>query len=103
MFLPKKHADNVDENTGRMPVFDENQVEELFKARCMDLRIESKDKQFKKFEAKLSELSYNRRCNLTNMLISTETAVLLARWMMTGAIDITHLILSKNALGDEGL
>ena len=63
----------------------------------------AKEKQFKKFEAKLSELSFNRKCNLNNMLIGPVTAALLARWILSGSIDITHLILAKNNLGDEGL
>ena len=47
----------------------------------------------KKFEAKLNEMSFNRKLNLTNMLIGPKTAALLAHWILQGNLDITHLYL----------
>ena len=85
------------------PVFDKDQIVELFQARCADLKIQIKDWQLKKFEAKVDEMSCNRKLNLTNMMIGPQTAQLLSNWIISNRIEITHLILSNNNLGDEGV
>ena len=41
--------------------------------------------------------------DLTKMLLGTNTARLLADWMLRQEIDVTHLIMPFNNLGDEGL
>ena len=74
-------------------MLDEEQVRELFETRCADLVIPFKEHQLKKFEAKLNEMSFNRKLNLTNMLIGPRTAALLAHWILQGTLDITHLYL----------
>ena len=40
---------------------------------------------------------------MTNMMIGPQTAQLLSEWIIDERIDITHLLLSKNNLGDEGI
>ena len=37
------------------------------------------------------------------MLLGSNTAKLLASWILRQEIDITHLLMSFNNLGDEGL
>ena len=75
-------------------MLDKDQVEDLFQARCLDLKIPAKEKQFKKFKATCEEKCINKRLNLTNMFLGPITAQLIARWMLSGQIDITHLLLS---------
>ena len=48
-------------------------------------------------------MSFNRKLNLTNMMIGPLTARLLSNWILTEKIDITHLLLGENNLGDEGV
>ena len=36
-------------------------------------------------------------------MIGPRTAQLLSKWLMTEQLDITHLLLSQNNLGDEGV
>ena len=78
-------------------------MEKLFSARCGDLQIPVKEWQRQKFEDKVSEMSFNRKLNLTNMMIGPLSAQLLSDWILDQRIDITHLILAKNNLGDEGV
>ena len=60
-------------------------------------------KQFKRFAEAINEKCINRQLNLTNMFLGAITATLIAKWMMLGQIDITHLLLGQNNLGDLGL
>ena len=71
--------------------------------RCDDLHVTPKDVAMKKFEIKVNEMCQNRKLNLTNMMIGPRTAQLLSKWLMTEQLDITHLLLSQNNLGDEGV
>ena len=48
-------------------------------------------------------MSFNRKLNLTNMMIGPLTAQLLSFWILSGQIDVTHLLLGQNNLGDEGV
>ena len=41
--------------------------------------------------------------DLTKMFLGTNTAQLIARWLMYEEIDITHLKMPYNNLGDEGM
>lgn len=45
----------------------------------------------------------NRRLNLCNMFLGVHSAQLISRWIITEHVDITHLNLAQNKLGDMGL
>ena len=45
----------------------------------------------------------NRKLNLFNMFLGVKSANLIARWLIAEKIDVTHLLLGQNNLGDEGL
>ena len=92
MALPHKKNDLLADRKD-VPLFEEHQIRELFEARCSDLQIEGKDKQFKRFAEAIHERCKNRRMNLTGMFLGPVTATLVARWMMLGHVDITHLLL----------
>ena len=51
----------------------------------------------------INEKCKNRILNLTNMFLGPITAALVAKWLMLGHIDITHLLMGQNNLGDLGL
>ena len=57
----------------------------------------------KKFMVQIDEQCFNRRVNLTKMFLGTSTAKLLSRLLMHDEIDITHLKMPYNNLGDEGM
>lgn len=90
MGLPRKINPLLDDRND-IPILDEHQIEELFSARCNDLEIEIKEKQFKRFAESINEKCINRKLNLTNMFLGPITATLVAKWIMLGHIDITHL------------
>ena len=103
MTLPKQTKEIKKDQALKLPVFDDEQVQELFKARCKDLKIPVKLKQLGKFADICSEKCLNRKINLENMFVGPVTAQLLANWIIQGLIDITHLLLAQNNLGDAGL
>jgi len=55
-------------------VLDLDQIYDLFDARCLDLKILAKDKQFKKFRDICLERSVNRKLDLTNLFLGPLTA-----------------------------
>ena len=81
-----------------IPVFSDEQIEELFNARCADLQIPVKIHQLNKFTQQIDEQCSNRRINLTKMFLGTHTAKLIARLLMREEINITHLIMPYNNL-----
>lgn len=93
----------IDNHKNELPILDDSQVEELFNARCADLKIIAKEKQYKKFVETCKEKCVNKKMNLTNMFLGPITASLIGRWMLAELIDITHLYLGENNLGDAGL
>ena len=92
--LPKKKNENIeDKKADILPVLDSNQIQELFNARCRDLKIIAKSKQFDKFNESIQERCVNRKLNLTNMFLGPMTAQLISHWMILNRIDVTHLLL----------
>ena len=61
------------------------------------------EKQFKKFADNCMNKCINRKLNLFNMFLGLKSAQLIARWLIADKIDITHLLLAQNNIGDEGL
>ena len=51
----------------------------------------------------IDELCFNRRLDLTKMFLGTNTAKLIARLLMREEIDLTHLKMPYNNLGDDGM
>ena len=91
---PKFSQEKKMEQALKLPVFDEDQIKELFKARCKDLKIPVKLKQLGKFADVCNEKCMNRKINLENMFVGPITAQLLANWIMLGLIDFTELLLA---------
>ena len=94
MTLPKQVKEIERDQALKVLVFDDDQVAELFNARCKDLKIPFKVKQLSKFADICNEKCLNRKINLENMLVGPVTAQLLANWIIQGQIDITHLLLA---------
>ena len=86
-----------------MPVFTTSQIHKLFKARCQDLLIVCKERQLKKFTESCQTKCVNRKLNLFNMFLGLKSAQLITKWIIGGKIDVTHLLLGQNNLGDEGV
>jgi len=76
---------------------------ELYRVRCEDLDIMPKDKQQSKFVRHCYEKCINRKLNLSKLFLGPRSASLLAFWIRTEQIDITHLNLSWNNLGNNGV
>ena len=60
-------------------------------------------KQLGKFADLCYEKCMNRKINLENMFLGPVTAQLLANWILLGLIDVTHIMLGQNNLGDQGV
>lgn len=45
----------------------------------------------------------NRRLNMEKMMLGRQSAQLIAQWLITEAISISHLLLAENNLCDEGV
>lgn len=93
----------LEEHNEKEPIFSENMISQLFEARCQDLKIPAKEKQLKKFSDNCNEKCINRKIDLTNMFLGPITAHLISIWMLQGAVEPSHLLLSQNNLGDVGV
>ena len=103
LILPKNKKEIEKESALQEPILDEDQVKELFEARCKDLKIPVKKKQLLKFSDTCMEKCLNRKMNLEKMFLGPVTATLLANWLMLGLIEVSHLLLGQNNFGDVGI
>ena len=96
----KSLIDRTDENK---PIFSDEMVKQLYTARCLDLGIPIKKVQMKKFVDICNEKCVDRKLNLAKMLLGRQSAALIAKWIESGQIVISHLLLAENNLGDDGV
>ena len=92
----------LDKSEDKKPVLTNIQAIELFNARCLDLGIPAKDRQKNKFLDLMNEKCIDRKLNLEKLLLGRQSAALLAKWMLTEEISISHLLLQENNLCDAG-
>jgi hypothetical protein len=83
----------LDKSEDKKPVLTNTQAIELFNARCLDLGIPAKDRQKNKFLDLMNEKCIDRKLNLEKLLLGRQSAALLAKWMLTEEISISHLLL----------
>lgn len=49
------------------------------------------------------EKCVDRKLNLQKLMLGRNSAALIAKWILTEEISISHLLLAENNLGDEGI
>jgi hypothetical protein len=49
------------------------------------------------------EKCIDRKLNLSKMMLGKQSASLIASWLLNDEINVSHLILAENNLGDEGV
>ena len=94
---------HIDDRGDAIQVLTTAQVGALFRARCADLGIAAKDRQRAKFASQCSETCQNGKLRLEGMFLGAATAALVAGWLLEDAVEVTHLLLGQNNLGDEGV
>jgi Ran GTPase-activating protein (RanGAP) involved in mRNA processing and transport len=85
-----------------VPTLTMSQIKMFFQARCLDLGIDQMESQFEKFKDHFDKYCINRKLNLSDMNFSIE-GVKVITYLLDSKLDISHLIVNKNQIGDKGI
>lgn len=85
----------------REPVFTEQEIGQLYRGKCDDLKIKMYPQQFMRFRDSMNKLCYNRRCHLENTVVGPRLIHGLRDFVRMDRIAV--LDLAKNSLGDQGV
>ena len=97
-FVKKMNNDQSD----NLPVFSENEINELIKTKCSDIGIDVKDHMLLKFKDYCNTKCKNRTVDLAENFLGLNSIKFIANILYSGD-RISKLNLSKNNLGDLGI